>query len=93
MKRIRSILLAVLALFALAAFASSSAFAELPAILPAPTAKEPLKFNSKLTSKTAVVETTKGIKFTCEEAENKGGFTTATTGLVPSLNRSSQQCV
>jgi hypothetical protein len=85
MKRIKLLGLALLALFALSAVASSVAAAEMPEILPAPTEKEPLKFTSKTKAGTKpFLESTKLLRITCEKADNKGSFTTQDkgTGLI-----------
>ena len=58
MKRIKLLGLALLALFALSAVASSVASAELPEILPVPTAGTPATFTAKLKSAAAILSST-----------------------------------
>jgi hypothetical protein len=80
MKRIRLMGLALIAIFALAALASASAFAENPEILPVPTAANPAKFTS--TAGKTELHTTKDVKTVCQKAKNKGQFTSQDLGTV-----------
>jgi hypothetical protein len=87
MKRIRLMGLMLIALFALGAFASASAFAENPTLLNStgevPTAAKPIKFESKSTAGTETILTgTKGKEIVCSGATNKGEFTSQDAGTV-----------
>jgi hypothetical protein len=73
--------LALIAVFALGALASASAFAENPEILPKPTVAEPYKFTVAL-GKTSLIVTKEETEVTCETASGKGSFTTQDTGTV-----------
>jgi hypothetical protein len=79
MKRLRIVGLALLALFALSAIASSSAMAEQPEILPVPTEKEPLT----LTAEGPLAELTSNEgknTIDCEKVLVNGSFTSADLG-------------
>ena len=81
MKRIRLMGLALIAIFALGAFASASAFAENPEILPVPTKEVPLTFTG--TSTEAVLQATKEAnKVKCAKNKDTGEFTTQDAGKV-----------
>lgn len=84
MQRLRLMGLALMAIFALGAIASTAALAEEggnPSILPTPTEKEPATFTSE-TVKTSTLETTKKLKIECTKATNKGEFTSNRKGKV-----------
>lgn len=80
MKRIRLLGLALIAVFALGAFASASAFAENPEILPVPSAGSPANFTS--VAGEAKLVTSGGSEITCTKATNKGLFTSQDLGTV-----------
>jgi len=80
MKRIRLLGLALIALFALGAFASAGAFAGNPEILPKPTEKAPLTFTS--TAGKTELKTTKDVETVCQKAKNTGEFTSQDLGTV-----------
>jgi len=80
MKRIRLLSLALIALFALGAFASAGAFAENPEILPVVEKGKPLKFTSE--AGRTDLHSTKGVLTICLKAKNKGEFTSQDLGLV-----------
>jgi hypothetical protein len=80
MKRIRLMGLALIAIFALAALASASAFAENPEILPVPSAGKPANFTS--TAGVAKLHSTLDNDIECQKAENKGLFTSQDLGTV-----------
>jgi hypothetical protein len=83
MKRLKLLGLALIAIFALSAMATTAAFAENPLILPNPTAKEPLTFTSESVKGTKPkLETTKGTEIKCEKAKNSGSFTTGDAGTI-----------
>jgi hypothetical protein len=81
MKRIRLLGLTLIALIALGAFASANAFAELPEILPVPTAANPAKFTSEAPTEAKLI-TTKDNEVKCKKAKNKGEFTSQDAGTV-----------
>jgi hypothetical protein len=82
MKHVKLLGLALLALFALSAVASSVAMAN-PTILPTPTAGEPLTFTSKTKAgSVTALESTSGKRIVCKEATNEGEFTSADHGKV-----------
>ena len=80
MKRIRLMGVALIAIVALGALVSASAFAELPEILPVPTPKEPANFTS--VSGGVVVLLTGHTSVVCSGANNKGRFTSQNAGTV-----------
>src|ERR1700759_3374108 len=65
MKRIRLLGLALIALIALGAYASASAFAEDPTILPVPTAGEPASFTAESTGTLTFVGIKEGNEVQC----------------------------
>jgi hypothetical protein len=85
MKHVKLLGLALLALFALSAVASSVAMAN-PTILPEPTEKESLKFTAKTKAGTTPLLENSGKKnepkVLCEKAEASGAFTSADHGNV-----------
>jgi hypothetical protein len=82
MRQVKLLGLALLALFALSAVASSVAAAN-PTILPTPTEKEPLTFTSKTKAGSVnQLVSTSGKILTCEKGEAKGEFTSADHGKV-----------
>jgi hypothetical protein len=81
MKRIRLLGLALIAVFALGALASASAFAENPEILPVPTETSPAKFTATL-SATKLVVTKEKVEVECKKGKAKGSFTTQDAGTV-----------
>lgn len=86
MKCIKLLGLALLALFALSAAASSLAAAELPEILPVPTAEKPLTFTSKTKAGTTpLLESESGKKITCKSGTGAGEFTTQDHGKALAL--------
>jgi hypothetical protein len=81
MKRISLMGLALIAIFALGGFASASALAENPEILPVPTEAVPLTFTS--TGGEAILQSTKEAnKTTCAKEKAKGSFTTQDKGSI-----------
>src|ERR1700759_4156275 len=82
MKRIRLLGLALIALIAWGAYASATAFAEDPTILPVPTAGEPASFTAESTGTLTFVGTKKGNEVQCPKFTAKGSFTTQDTGRV-----------
>jgi hypothetical protein len=81
MKRIRILGLAFVAIFALAALASASAFAENPEILPVPTTTKPANFTG--TAGVTLLHTTLDNDIIeCKRAENKGQLTSQDLGTV-----------
>jgi hypothetical protein len=85
MRQVKLLGLALLALFALSAVASSVAAAN-PTILPTPTAGEPLKFTSKTKAGSVMLlESTSGKKLTCEKGIAEGEFTSADHGKATAI--------
>jgi hypothetical protein len=84
MQRFRLLGIALMAIFAISAIASATAAAENPEILPAPTAKSPLKFTSEGldAKKEYILETTKKLTIICKTVTNKGEFTSQDSGTV-----------
>jgi hypothetical protein len=79
MKRISLMGLALIAIFALGGFASASALAENPEILPVPTAVAPLNYTAAGTE--AILQATKEAnKVKCSSDTAKGSFTTQDSG-------------
>jgi hypothetical protein len=79
MKPLKSLALALMALFAVSMASSSAAMAEPPEILPAPTAEKPLIFTSKTKAGAKpYLETEKLLRLACEKATSKGSLSRRT---------------